>query len=119
MRAPQPLPDLEEAAAKLEERSLYAAPFPFDTGLDQLQAFFSEQGAVRSVRLRRHLGSADFKGSVFVEFETAELAGEVRLRGVSYKGWNPAAPEAGKAVRVLQPGMRGPRVRAQPDWPWR
>ena len=79
---PQPLPDLEEAAAKLEERSLYAAPFPFDTGLDQLQAFFSEQGAVRSVRLRRHLGTADFKGSIFVEFQTAELAAEVRRPGL-------------------------------------
>lgn len=69
--------DVEEVAAQMEARSLYAAPFPFDTGLDQLQTFFSQEGAVRSVRLRRHLGTADFKGSVFVEFQTPELAAEV------------------------------------------
>ena len=33
----QPLPDQQEVVAQLEARSLYAAPFPFDTGLDQLQ----------------------------------------------------------------------------------
>ena len=33
----QPLPDQQEVVAQLEARSLYAAPFPFDAGLDQLQ----------------------------------------------------------------------------------
>ncbi len=43
-----------------------------------MQALFEEQGTVRSVRMRRHLRSGDFKGSVFVEFDTEELAKEVR-----------------------------------------
>ena len=43
-----------------------------------LQVFFEQQGTVRSVRMRRHLRSGDFKGSVFVEFDNEELAKEVR-----------------------------------------
>ena len=42
------------------------------------QAFFEQHGAVRSVRMRRHLRSGDFKGSVFVELDSEELAKEVR-----------------------------------------
>ena len=34
----QPLPDQQEVVPQLVARSLYAAPFPFDAGLDQLQA---------------------------------------------------------------------------------
>ena len=35
---------------------------------------------MRSVRMRRHLRSGDFKGSVFVEFDSEDLAKEVRGR---------------------------------------
>ena len=44
----QPLPDQQEVVAQLEARSLYAAPFPFDAGLDQLQ--------VSRLRLRVKIG---------------------------------------------------------------
>jgi len=47
------------------------------------QAFFEQQGTVRSVRMRRHLRSGDFKGSVFVEFDSEGLAKEVRCPGTS------------------------------------
>lgn len=61
----------------IEGRSLYAAPFPHDSTLDDLMAVFSEHAPVNSVRMRRHLNSKDFRGSVFVEFATNEDAGKV------------------------------------------
>ena len=73
----QPMPSPEEAAKALNERSIYASPFPFDATLEALTKFFSDLGDVYSVRLRRHLTSKDFKGSIFVEFASPELAEEV------------------------------------------
>ncbi len=134
----------DEVAAQVEERSLYASPFPFDTTLDQLMgewrwgggggccrawcagrmggcewahcvheanvlarlhsaqhpvllkiqiyctsphthalpptrpaAFFAPHAPVNSIRMRRHLHSKDFKGSVFVEFKSKEEADKV------------------------------------------
>ena len=40
-------------------------------------AFFGQAGAVNCVRMRRHLTSKDFKGSVFVEFASQEEADKV------------------------------------------
>lgn len=45
--------------------------------------FFSKFATVNAVRLRRHLTSKDFKGSVFVEFATKEEADKV-----GWPGWN-------------------------------
>ena len=39
--------------------------------IDEITAFFSQHATVRSVRLRRHITSKDFKGSVFVELADA------------------------------------------------
>jgi len=58
-------------------RTIYAKPLPFDTNLDTLTEFFGTAGKVESVRMRRHMESKDFKGSVFVEFDTAETADQV------------------------------------------
>ena len=71
--------DPEEAVRRVDERSLYAAPFPFDATLEQLSSFWASVGPVNGVRLRRHAASKDFKGSVFVEFQSAEAMREVRL----------------------------------------
>jgi lupus La protein len=70
---------------EVDARSLYASPFPYDASLDALTAFFAAHGTVRCVRMRRHLSSKDFKGSVFVEFATKEEADKVRRRCVG--GW--------------------------------
>ena len=55
-------------ARELDERSLYAAPFPHDATLDALADFFRASAAsggagaaVACVRMRRHLTSKDFK----------------------------------------------------------
>lgn len=57
-----------------------AAPFPFDATLDGIEAFFAGVAPVNAVRLRRHMASKDFRGSVFVEFASREVAQEVRIR---------------------------------------
>lgn len=67
---------------RVDACSLYAAPFPFDTSLDELNAFFSEAGAIKCVRMRRHTQTKDFKGSVFVEFESEAIMNEVM--GITY-----------------------------------
>eukprot|EP00891_Asterochloris_glomerata_P007077 jgi/Astpho2/7077/Aster-01913 len=82
----RPMPSPEEAAKALNERSIYASPFPFDATLEALTKFFSDQGDVYSVRLRRHLTSKDFKGSIFVEFASPELAEEVVKKELIYDG---------------------------------
>jgi lupus La protein len=64
--------------AAIDERSLYAAPFPHDESLDSLTAVFTAHAPVNSLRMRRHLNSKDFRGSVFVEFGSKEDAERVR-----------------------------------------
>lgn len=70
--------DPEAAVKGVDERSLYAAPFPFDASLERLSTFWSSVGPTNGVRLRRHAVSKDFKGSVFVEFST-----QAAMEGVS------------------------------------
>ena len=68
---------LDEAAWQADERSLFAAPLPYNANLDVLTSFFSQEAPVNSVRLRRHAASKDFRGSVFVEFASKEDAAKV------------------------------------------
>ena len=56
---------------------LPAAPFPYDATLDALTAFFADVAPVNCVRMRRHLQSKDFRGSIFIEFASEEVAKEV------------------------------------------
>jgi len=70
----------EEVARAIDERSLYAAPFPYSTTLDDLTAFFNRAAPVNCVRQRRHLASKDFKGSCFVEFASVDAANQARSR---------------------------------------
>jgi lupus La protein len=61
----------EEVDAEVEKRSVYSSPFPMTATIDDITEFFARHVKVRSVRLRRHITSKDFKGSVFVELENA------------------------------------------------
>ena len=69
--------DPEAANKTVDERSLYAAPFPYDATLENLSAFWGGVAAINGVRLRRHAVTKDFKGSIFVEFLTPEVMKEV------------------------------------------
>merc|ERR1711938_305709 len=60
-----------------------------DTTLEQLQAFFDENLAaedVRSLRMRHHAESKDFKGSVFVELGSAEACARARALSLTHAG---------------------------------
>ena len=59
-------------ARAIDSRSVVAGPFRFDVTLEELQGYFETLGETKSVRMRRHVQSKDFRGSVFVEFASVE-----------------------------------------------
>ena len=71
-----PLKDPEEASKEVDERSLFAKPFPMESKLEDLQEFFGAVKPVKSIRMMRH-SSRDFMGAVFVEFDSVTAAQEV------------------------------------------
>jgi len=87
VRRAQPMTNAADAiTAEVDERSLYAGPFPFTTTLDQLIAFFEEVGDVNCVRMRRHVSSKDFKGSVFVELSSKAEADRIKGLALEFEG---------------------------------
>lgn len=73
-----------DASQVVFNRSIYAKGFPQETTIDDVKQYFSEQGNVRSVRLRRRRDKL-FKGSVFVEFDNNEVANKVAAMELKYK----------------------------------
>ena len=73
-----------------DERLLYANPFPMTATIESIMDFFEKEcdGRVLSVRLRRHIASKVFNGSIFVEFATEESAKKVneKSNALAYKG---------------------------------
>ncbi len=67
---------MKEVARAVDARSVYMRPFPSNANLDALTNFFREATGltVHCVRMRRHVTSKTFKGSVFVEFGSEEEA---------------------------------------------
>jgi len=80
IRRINPLPEEDT----LTKKSIYAKKFPNDYTLEQVQQFFQPYGHVASVRLRRAL-NRQFKGSVFVEFNTIEEAQKVSELKLKFK----------------------------------
>ncbi|KXZ51968.1 hypothetical protein GPECTOR_11g90 [Gonium pectorale] len=81
-----PLEDEAAIAKAIDSRSLYVRPFPVDTTVDAITEFFNGHAAVNCVRMRRHMKSKMFKGSVFVEFASEELAEKVLGSSLEYAG---------------------------------
>ena len=77
VRRKAPMRDRAEILREIDERSVYSAPLPYDCTLEALTDFFKTAGPVSAVRMRRHAASKDFRGSVFVEFESKEIAQKV------------------------------------------
>ena len=69
----------KELVEEIDHRSVYAKPLPFDCTLEGLQGFFSSLGGIKAVRMRRRPDNKDFKGSVFVEMDSPQLAAGVRF----------------------------------------
>jgi len=73
VRRTKPLPEnLSEFETSLKQNTVYAKGFPSTMLLDQLYAFFEQHGKVLQIFMRRFPTTKQFKGSVFVTFETNE-----------------------------------------------
>ncbi|GLC34153.1 hypothetical protein PLESTB_000843200 [Pleodorina starrii] len=81
-----PLANENEIARAVDGRSIYARPFPVDTSVDAITDFFGGHAPVNCVRMRRHMRSKGFKGSVFVEFASPEDAEKVLAMSLEYEG---------------------------------
>jgi hypothetical protein len=97
-----------QVTKELDERSLYASPFPYDSSLDAITSFFQQHAPVKSVRMRRHLTSKDFKGSVFVEFAAKEEAEKVGRRGVWWPGSRGQVVYGGRGIRAESGAWKSP-----------
>ncbi|KAM6955806.1 lupus La protein [Lycodopsis pacificus] len=72
-RAPnKPLPEVnDDYKDALKHKSVYMKGFPLETSLDEVQEWLSEKGNIENIQMRRTL-QRQFKGSVFVCFDTEE-----------------------------------------------
>lgn len=61
-----------EFETTLKQNTLYVKGFPEKMSLDDLQTFFETHGKVLQVFMRRFPATKQFKGSVFVTFESSE-----------------------------------------------
>lgn len=100
VRRAEPLKESAEMMMELDERTVYFHPLPFDSTLDGLTQFFNTVGPVRCVRMRRHPNTKDFRGSVFVEFETKEIAEEVSSSQSCRHSLDALLPSAGARARL-------------------
>lgn len=73
IRRARPLPEnLSEFETNLKQNTIYVKGFPSEMSLDDLYTFFEEHGKVLQIYMRRFPATKQFKGSVFVTFETNE-----------------------------------------------
>ncbi|KAL8616084.1 hypothetical protein ACOMHN_064634 [Nucella lapillus] len=83
----RPLPDnSKERKDDLMARTLYVKGFPADSTLDGLMDFFEDHGKMDNVLMRRNKPGKDFKGSVFVTFNTTADADKfLALEGLKHE----------------------------------
>lgn len=68
----KPLPEVnDEYKASITHKSVYIKGFPLETSLDEIQEWLNGKGSIENIQMRRNL-QRQFKGSVFICFETEE-----------------------------------------------
>ncbi|XP_041117845.1 lupus La protein isoform X2 [Polyodon spathula] len=82
----KPLPEInDQYKDEIKHRSVYVKGFPTDITLDELKEWFNDKGNVENIQMRRTL-QRQFKGSVFVVFDTGESAKKfVEQKDLKYK----------------------------------
>ena len=73
IRRAKPLPEnLSEFETNLKQNTVYVKGFDTEMSLDELYSFFEQYGKILQIFMRRFPATRQFKGSVFVTFETNE-----------------------------------------------
>jgi hypothetical protein len=78
--------DLDKVKEEVDQRTVQAAPFPFDSKMEDVSQLFSQWGTVRQVRLLRYESAAVFSGRVFVEMATQAEADAVLKETIQHHG---------------------------------
>ncbi|XP_014028707.1 lupus La protein homolog B [Salmo salar] len=70
----KPLPELnDEYKDALKHKSVYIKGFPLETTLDEIEGWLKGKGDIENIQMRRNL-QKNFKGSVFLTFDTEEVS---------------------------------------------
>jgi cold-inducible RNA-binding protein len=101
-------------------RKLFVGNFPYETGEAELQALFSQTGAVESVRVMRDMATGRARGFAFVEMQSDDDAQAAiqRFNGTDLGGRALVVNEAKPKPAFAGGGGdgQGPRRRSEPRW---
>ena len=102
-------------------RKLFVGNFPYETGEAELEALFSQAGAIDTVRVMRDMATGRARGFAFVEMQSEDEAQAAiqRFNGTDMGGRalvvNEAKPKPAFAGGGRD-GGQGPRRRSEPRW---
>jgi cold-inducible RNA-binding protein len=106
-------------------RKLFVGNFPYETGEAELEALFSQAGAIDTVRVMRDMSTGRARGFAFVEMQSEDdaLAAIQKFNGTDMGGRalvvNEAKPKpafSGGGGGGGRDGGQGPRRRSEPRW---
>jgi cold-inducible RNA-binding protein len=100
-------------------RKLFVGNFPYDTGEAELEALFSQAGAIDTVRVMRDMTTGRARGFAFVEMQSDDDAQAAihRFNGQDLGGRALIVNEARPKPAFGGGGDgQGPRRRSEPRW---
>jgi RNA recognition motif-containing protein len=103
-------------------RKLFVGNFPYETGEAELEALFSQAGAIDTVRVMRDMSTGRARGFAFVEMQSDEEAQTAiqKFNGADLGGRalvvNEAKPKPAFAGGGGGGNGQGPRRRSEPRW---
>ncbi|HEY2907764.1 MAG TPA: hypothetical protein VGJ29_17810 [Vicinamibacterales bacterium] len=100
-------------------RKLFVGNFPYETGEAELEALFSQAGAIDTVRVMRDMTTGRARGFAFVEMQSDDDAQTAiqRFNGQDLGGRALIVNEARPKPAFAGGGDgQGPRRRSEPRW---
>jgi cold-inducible RNA-binding protein len=100
-------------------RKLFVGNFPYETGEAELEALFSQAGAIDTVRVMRDMTTGRARGFAFVEMQSDDDAQAAiqRFNGQDLGGRALIVNEARPEPAFAGGGDgQGPRRRSEPRW---